>query len=162
MKGDRIELIERDDDFGDGWFLGRHIEHGTTGLFPEGMPQLQLLDRLSSHVQCTQLLLRSRLLQLFPAKGRVHSDCQPHPYHPRSALQAPRHSLPPHSESKQVPPHLRPPYLRWRHPPLMFNRLSIYRLHNSLHRSLKLPTKLLSALGPVLEHHLRAQSWMRL
>lgn len=35
-KGDRIELIERDDDFGDGWFLGRHMTNGNTGLFPEG------------------------------------------------------------------------------------------------------------------------------
>ena len=35
-KGDRIELIERDDDFGDGWFLGRHMSNGKTGLFPEG------------------------------------------------------------------------------------------------------------------------------
>lgn len=34
-KGDRIELIERDDDFGDGWFLGRHMTNGSTGLFPE-------------------------------------------------------------------------------------------------------------------------------
>ncbi|GAB7366484.1 hypothetical protein MBLNU230_g8277t1 [Neophaeotheca triangularis] len=34
-KGDRIELIERDDDFGDGWFLGRHMTNGNTGLFPE-------------------------------------------------------------------------------------------------------------------------------
>jgi len=36
-KGDRLELIERDDDFGDGWFLGRHMSNGNTGLFPEGM-----------------------------------------------------------------------------------------------------------------------------
>ncbi|KAI9709796.1 MAG: polar growth protein [Bogoriella megaspora] len=34
-KGDRVELIERDDDFGDGWFLGRHLANGQTGLFPE-------------------------------------------------------------------------------------------------------------------------------
>ncbi|KAF2222584.1 hypothetical protein BDZ85DRAFT_168745, partial [Elsinoe ampelina] len=34
-KGDRIELIERDDDFGDGWFLGKHLANGNTGLFPE-------------------------------------------------------------------------------------------------------------------------------
>nr|POF17076.1 protein boi2 [Quercus suber] len=34
-KGDRIELIERDDDFGDGWFLGRHMTNAQTGLFPE-------------------------------------------------------------------------------------------------------------------------------
>ena len=35
-KGDRIELIERDDDFGDGWYLGKHLPDGKTGLFPEG------------------------------------------------------------------------------------------------------------------------------
>ena len=35
-KGDRIDLIERDDDFGDGWYLGRHRKNGRTGLFPEG------------------------------------------------------------------------------------------------------------------------------
>ncbi|KAI9835463.1 MAG: hypothetical protein M1819_002381 [Sarea resinae] len=34
-KGDRIELIERDDDFGDGWYLGKHMHNGNTGLFPE-------------------------------------------------------------------------------------------------------------------------------
>jgi hypothetical protein len=36
-RGDRIELIERDDDFGDGWFLGKNTETGDNGLFPEGM-----------------------------------------------------------------------------------------------------------------------------
>jgi hypothetical protein len=35
-KGDRIELIERDDEFGDGWFLGRHMANGKSGLFPQG------------------------------------------------------------------------------------------------------------------------------
>ncbi|MCJ1287268.1 polar growth protein [Xylographa opegraphella] len=34
-KGDKIELIERDDDFGDGWYLGKHLQNGRTGLFPE-------------------------------------------------------------------------------------------------------------------------------
>ena len=36
VKGDRVELIERDDDFGDGWYLGRHLINGNSGLFPEG------------------------------------------------------------------------------------------------------------------------------
>jgi hypothetical protein len=36
LKGDRVELIERDDDFGDGWYLGRHLINGNSGLFPEG------------------------------------------------------------------------------------------------------------------------------
>lgn len=35
-KGDRVELLERDDEFGDGWFLGRYMSTGNTGLFPEG------------------------------------------------------------------------------------------------------------------------------
>ena len=35
-KGDRVKLIERDDEFGDGWFLGQHMVNGNTGLFPEG------------------------------------------------------------------------------------------------------------------------------
>ncbi|KAF2006504.1 hypothetical protein P154DRAFT_422241 [Amniculicola lignicola CBS 123094] len=34
-RGDRIELIERDDDFGDGWFLGKNAQSGDSGLFPE-------------------------------------------------------------------------------------------------------------------------------
>jgi hypothetical protein len=33
-KGDRVELVERDDDFGDGWYLGKHLLNGITGLFP--------------------------------------------------------------------------------------------------------------------------------
>lgn len=36
-KGDRVELIERDDEFGDGWYLGRHLVNNNTGLFPEGL-----------------------------------------------------------------------------------------------------------------------------
>ncbi|KAL2015619.1 hypothetical protein VTK56DRAFT_5097 [Thermocarpiscus australiensis] len=34
-KGDRVELLERDDEFGDGWFLGKHLANGNSGLFPE-------------------------------------------------------------------------------------------------------------------------------
>jgi Variant SH3 domain/SAM domain (Sterile alpha motif)/PH domain len=33
-KGERIELVELDDGFGDGWFLGRHLGREQTGLFP--------------------------------------------------------------------------------------------------------------------------------
>ncbi|BCR85274.1 putative polarized growth protein (Boi2) [Aspergillus chevalieri] len=33
-RGDKIELIELDDGFGDGWFLGKDSKTGTTGLFP--------------------------------------------------------------------------------------------------------------------------------
>ena len=35
-KGDKIELVELDDGFGDGWYLGRHLAKGVTGLFPGG------------------------------------------------------------------------------------------------------------------------------
>ena len=33
-RSDRVQLIELDDGFGDGWFLGRHLKTGGTGLFP--------------------------------------------------------------------------------------------------------------------------------
>ena len=35
-KGDYVDLIERDDDFDDGWYLGRHRRTCETGLFPQG------------------------------------------------------------------------------------------------------------------------------
>jgi hypothetical protein len=28
--------VELDDGFGDGWFLGKHLSRGNTGLFPGG------------------------------------------------------------------------------------------------------------------------------
>lgn len=58
-KGDKVELVEKDEEFGacflqlfaptkiltpiasspgDGWFLGRLLSSGATGLFPEGEP----------------------------------------------------------------------------------------------------------------------------
>ncbi|KMU89000.1 hypothetical protein CIHG_06801 [Coccidioides immitis H538.4] len=33
-RGDKVELLELDDGFGDGWFLGRHVTNNETGLFP--------------------------------------------------------------------------------------------------------------------------------
>ncbi|KAL4775582.1 hypothetical protein BDW60DRAFT_178482 [Aspergillus nidulans var. acristatus] len=33
-KGERIELVELDDGFGDGWYLGKDLRTGITGLFP--------------------------------------------------------------------------------------------------------------------------------
>lgn len=35
-KSDQIELLELDEGFGDGWYLGRLLDHGATGLFPGG------------------------------------------------------------------------------------------------------------------------------
>ncbi|KAF1955227.1 hypothetical protein CC80DRAFT_549435 [Byssothecium circinans] len=34
-RGERIELIESDSEFGDGWYLGRNISTQDTGLFPQ-------------------------------------------------------------------------------------------------------------------------------
>ena len=33
-RGERIELVELDDGFGDGWYLGKHLGREQTGLFP--------------------------------------------------------------------------------------------------------------------------------
>lgn len=49
-KGDRVELIERDDEFGDGWFLGRHMVNGNSGLFPEGMCPYRLAPYASTYI----------------------------------------------------------------------------------------------------------------
>ena len=38
-KADRVELVELDHGFGDGWYLGRHLGREATGLFPGGMFQ---------------------------------------------------------------------------------------------------------------------------
>lgn len=46
VKGERLELVERDDEFGDGWYLGRHLTSGKTGLFPEGAWSLSSLNRI--------------------------------------------------------------------------------------------------------------------
>lgn len=42
-KSERIELIELDDGFGDGWYLGNHLSKLQTGLFPGGTSTPRLL-----------------------------------------------------------------------------------------------------------------------
>lgn len=74
-KGDRVELIERDDDFGDGWYLGRHLVNGASGLFPEGnfhneYSQCILADSRSLHKNRSS---RSTLIPTFDD----HSTIQP-------------------------------------------------------------------------------------
>lgn len=36
-RGEKIELVELDDGFGDGWYLGKELKGDTVGLFPGGM-----------------------------------------------------------------------------------------------------------------------------
>ncbi|PWY91134.1 polarized growth protein Boi2 [Aspergillus heteromorphus CBS 117.55] len=42
-RGDKIELVELDDGFGDGWYLGKDLNTGSTGLFPGGRMQAPTL-----------------------------------------------------------------------------------------------------------------------
>ena len=46
-RGEKIELVELDDGFGDGWYLGKDLNTGTQGLFPGGMvsPKQLLFER---------------------------------------------------------------------------------------------------------------------
>lgn len=87
-KGDRIELIERDDDFGDGWFLGRHMANGNTGLFPEGSRSNTsrvtiILTTHSLHDSSSQRKLCAFTAAPFPSRGRCSklesspSGCDP-------------------------------------------------------------------------------------
>ena len=43
-RGDRIELLELDEGFGDGWYLGRHVGDNRTGIFPGGKKSSDSLD----------------------------------------------------------------------------------------------------------------------
>ncbi|RKF79373.1 putative sam domain-containing protein [Golovinomyces cichoracearum] len=62
-KGDRVELIERDDGFGDGWFLGRHLINGKSGLFPEGTaPDYSTALFLSNPTVYTRIAPRGSLM----------------------------------------------------------------------------------------------------
>jgi hypothetical protein len=36
-KGDLLELLEGDDNYGDGWYIGLNLMSGERGLFPQGM-----------------------------------------------------------------------------------------------------------------------------
>lgn len=39
-RGEKVELVELDEGFGDGWYLGKHTATGKTGLFPGGNLQI--------------------------------------------------------------------------------------------------------------------------
>jgi hypothetical protein len=54
--GERIQVISRDDDFGDGWWEGRSLETGRVGLFPkiytaEHMPSPSLVATSAASLQ---------------------------------------------------------------------------------------------------------------
>ncbi|RMZ84133.1 hypothetical protein DV738_g682, partial [Chaetothyriales sp. CBS 135597] len=46
-KAERLQLLELDDGFGDGWYLGRHLSREATGLFP-GIYTAKLTPQLAS------------------------------------------------------------------------------------------------------------------
>lgn len=52
-RGDKIELLELDEGFGDGWYLGKHYTSGKTGLFPGG----KIGQGLSKFRKSTRLFL---------------------------------------------------------------------------------------------------------
>ncbi|XPS79886.1 hypothetical protein M3J09_011855 [Ascochyta lentis] len=78
-RGDRIELIERDDDFGDGWFLGKNTESGENGLFPEVYTRPAPVPAPSTpslpiHARTPSNLSQHTPVQLPPAPGTATSD----------------------------------------------------------------------------------------
>ncbi|KAF2627606.1 hypothetical protein BU25DRAFT_491226 [Macroventuria anomochaeta] len=86
-RGDRIELIERDDDFGDGWFLGKNTESGENGLFPE------VYTRPAPAPTTTNLPVHSRdpsnISQQTPSQLPGTATSQPPSTQPMSAPQSP-------------------------------------------------------------------------
>ncbi|CAL8582895.1 hypothetical protein XPA_008536 [Xanthoria parietina] len=87
IKGERIELIERDDDFGDGWYLGKHIQNGKTGLFPEvyttTTPKTTnnvFATAFSSSADATAgAAMNAHLGNLMGATGQKHASSAPAP-----------------------------------------------------------------------------------
>lgn len=49
-RGDRVELLQLDDGYGDGWYTGRHVVSNLCGLFPGGKkPYLRKLCTKTYH-----------------------------------------------------------------------------------------------------------------
>ncbi|KAK3325888.1 hypothetical protein B0H66DRAFT_616616 [Apodospora peruviana] len=79
-KGDRVELIERDDEFGDGWFLGKHLVNGNSGLFPEVYTRIAPKTAASNPT-----LLTSPKQQLAPLAESANEHATP-PTSPRAEI----------------------------------------------------------------------------
>ena len=82
-RGDRITLVELDDGFGDGWYLGKHLGSGGTGLFPgvyttklpAGLPNL----RFNSSNGRAALPSEPLVFQNFPS-NQSSGDTRPMPF----------------------------------------------------------------------------------
>ncbi|KIV96805.1 hypothetical protein PV10_00622 [Exophiala mesophila] len=83
-KADRIQLMELDDGFGDGWYLGRHLRLGTTGLFPGGIssPSPLLCQLSNSSTNCSPVYT-AKLPPNFTPVGATYPASPSFPYAPR-------------------------------------------------------------------------------
>ena len=98
LKGDRIELIERDDDFGDGWFLGKHAKTCKSGLFPEG--------KLVSSLVKLRLILLSVYTTIAPRPSNASLNTSPTPPTLAAANASNLHpyvTIPGHSLTDRIP-----------------------------------------------------------
>lgn len=76
VKGDRVELIEKDDDFGDGWYLGKHLQSGNTGLFPEGARPTAVANKSILLISSVYTIIAPKIT---PAVASRPSQQQPPP-----------------------------------------------------------------------------------
>ncbi|KAL5452574.1 hypothetical protein PMIN07_008322 [Paraphaeosphaeria minitans] len=84
VRGDRVELTERDDDFGDGWFLGKNTATGDSGLFPEGTCK-------ASEISLSMGCMQPKPALLTPAQS-THAPSRSQPS-PPPCISAPLRSL---------------------------------------------------------------------
>ncbi|EPS41407.1 hypothetical protein H072_4693 [Dactylellina haptotyla CBS 200.50] len=72
-KNAKIELLERDEEYNDGWFLGRDPESGKVGLFPQGVQTHTPLrishPRVARRCRINQQIAHMRINIAMPAYG---------------------------------------------------------------------------------------------
>jgi hypothetical protein len=80
-RGERIELVEMDDGFGDGWYLGRHLGREQTGLFPgvytTKVPMASPNPHFGGLSQRSSLPSPSSTYQPSPVSPILHHSMQP-------------------------------------------------------------------------------------
>jgi hypothetical protein len=80
-RGERIELVEMDDGFGDGWYLGKHLGRGQNGLFPgiytTKVPMASPNPHFGGLPQRSSLPSPSSAFQPSPISPMSHHSMQP-------------------------------------------------------------------------------------
>ncbi|RMZ86267.1 hypothetical protein DV736_g6505, partial [Chaetothyriales sp. CBS 134916] len=91
-KAERLQLLELDDGFGDGWYLGRHMSRDATGLFPGAKPAKPAKPTMAASL-CVPVyavvLIPPRRHAVYTTKLPPHLAATPPPSATRPAVYTP-------------------------------------------------------------------------